>query len=315
METRWSLKDLTGPFLTTSSDLRAATLASGQWSILDIDELYGCGFSYSEIKARVARGILHRLYRGVYAWGHPNVGVEGRWLAAVKACGQEAVLSHYSGAALREWVPWDGRPFDVTAPTKRSHPRIRAHRSERIERTLHKGIPVTPKLRTLIDLAATEDERTVRRALRQARLGDAELAQLPRHILDLGADPTRSPREDDALDVIAAAGLRKPAEVNAPYRLPGRTVYPDLRWPELRLIVEVDSRQFHEDPLARHEDAERQAELEAAGERVIRVTTRQLRRPARFIARLRAAGVPEWSEKDATGPFLTNRRDGLGSAA
>ena len=160
------------------------------------------------------RGILHRLYHGVYAWGHHNIPVEGRWLAAVKACGPCAVLSHYAAAALWELVKWDGRPIDITAPTKHRHPRIHAHRSVNVERTVHKGIPVTPKLRTVIDLARTEDERIVRRALRQARFSEAELAQLPRRIVDLGADPTNSPLEDDALDFVVRHGLERPPEVN-----------------------------------------------------------------------------------------------------
>jgi very-short-patch-repair endonuclease len=75
------------------------------------------------------------------------------------------------------------------------------------------------------------------------------------------------------------------------YRLPTRTVYPDLWWPAIRLIVEADSKEWHDDPLARYEDAERQAELEAAGERVLRVTSAQMRRPRQVLARLRAPGV------------------------
>ena len=65
------------------------------------------------------KGILHPVYRGVFAWGHHNVPLEGRFLAATKACGPYAVLSHYSAAALEELVSWDGRPFEVTAPTRR----------------------------------------------------------------------------------------------------------------------------------------------------------------------------------------------------
>ena len=102
-----------------------------------------------------------------------------------------------------------------------------------------------------------------------------------------------SPLEDTAFDVVVEGRAPAPPEVNAPYRLATRTVYPDLRWPELRLIVEVDSREWHDDPLARLDDASRQAELEAAGERVIRVTSAQLKRPRLFLARLRAAGVPD----------------------
>ena len=80
--------------------------------------------------------------------------------------------------------------------------------------------------------------------------------------------------------------------MNAPYILPDRIVYPDLRWPQQRLIVEVDSREWHTDPLAQREDARRQADLEAAGERVLRVTYAQAKEPERTLARLRAAGAP-----------------------
>jgi very-short-patch-repair endonuclease len=78
------------------------------------------------------------------------------------------------------------------------------------------------------------------------------------------------------------------------HRLARRTVYPDLRWPELKLIVEIDSVAWHDDPLAQHEDALRQAELEALAERVLRLTPSDLReRPQQTLARLRATGVPE----------------------
>jgi hypothetical protein len=287
----WSPKDVQQPFATTSPDARAARLAAGRWSVVTLDDLRACGLSYSAVKVRVARGVLHPLYTGVYAWGHHNIPTDGRWLAAVLACGPHAVLSHYSAAALHTLLRWDGRPFEITAPTKHAHPRIKAHRSSDVERVIVKGIPVTPKLRTVIDLARTEDDETVKRALRAAKFSGKELAQLPRRILALGAVPTRSPAEDSAYDVVVRAGLRPPQEVNAPYRLSSGTVYPDLRWPELRLIVEVDSAEWHDDPLAQVADRARQAELEAAGERVLRVRKAELTRPL-FVARLRAAGVP-----------------------
>ncbi len=278
--------------MTTSPDVCAARLAAGQWSILSIAELLACGLTHRQVGVRVRQGHLHPYYRGVYAWGQPNVPREGRWLAAVKACGPLAVLSHFSAACLHCLLKWDGRPFDVTAPGKHRHPRIKAHRSVHVERIVVQGIPVTPKLRTVIDLARVEDEATVKRALRAAKFSVRELEQLPRHILDLGAISTKSPLEDEAHDIVVRAGLLAP-EVNPPYRLPTRTVYPDLRWPALRLIVEVDSREWHDDPLARLYDAQRQAELEACGERVLRVTSAQLKQPRLFLARLRAAGVED----------------------
>jgi hypothetical protein len=278
----------------TLADRAVARLAASQWGVVTFAELVACGLSPKAIETRVRRGSLHRLYRGVYAVGHHNISLEGRWLAAVKACGPYAVLSHYAAAALWDLVKWDWRPIDVTAPTKHRHARIHAHRSVNLERTVHRGIPVTPKLRTIVDLAKTQDDRVVKRALRQARFSAEELTLLPGRIVDLGADRTNSPLEDDALDFVVRHGLERPPEVNAPYRLSTTTVYPDLRWPELQILVEVDSRTWHDDPLAQRDDALRQAELEARGERVIRITHADMRnRPAQTIARLVRAGVPK----------------------
>ena len=290
MSTEWSVSKPHAYPATTLADIAVAELAAREQGVLTIDELRACGLNKVAIGVRVRRGNLHLLYRGVYAVGHTNLTREARFLAAVKACGVRSVLSHYSAAALHDLVYWDGRPFDVSAPTKRTHPRINVHRPKRIERVIVKGIPVTPKLRTVIDLSKTADEKTVKRALRQAKFSAAELDELPRGIIDLGAVATRSPLEDQVRDLVVDAGLEPPL-VNAPYRLPNRTVYPDLWWPSIRVVVEVDSKEWHDDPLARYEDAERQAELEAAGERVMRVTSAQMRRPRQVLARLRAAGV------------------------
>ena len=71
-----------------------------QWGVLSLDELRSCGFSRDAVESRVRNGHLHPLYRGVYAVGHANVSREGAFLAAVKACGPTAVLSHFSAAAL-----------------------------------------------------------------------------------------------------------------------------------------------------------------------------------------------------------------------
>ena len=68
---------------------------------------------------------------------------------------------------------------------------------------------------------------------------------------------------------------------------------PDFRWPDERLVVEADGAAWHDDRLAREDDAERQALLEASGERVVRVTWAQaVGRRAQTLERLRAAGAP-----------------------
>mgnify|MGYP001183588313 CR=1 FL=1 len=296
MPSDWSV-DIAIRYESTTDPVRVlARFAAGQYGVVTRAELLACGLSVQQVQRMVARGHLHLLHRGVYAVGHRNVTTEGRFLAAVKACGPFSVLSHYCAACHRGWLRYDGRPVDVTAPTKRTRPMIRTHRSESIERTVLRQIPITPPLRTIKDLARTEDERTVKRALRQARFTEAELNLLPRagllgRILALSAAPTASGNEDEVLDLVLKAGFAHPL-VNVPY--PGTAYIPDLWWPDQRLIVEVDSRAFHSDVLAQVDDRDRQADLEARGERVLRTTKAQVRRdPARFLARLQAAGAPQ----------------------
>ena len=70
-------------------------------------------------------------------------------------------------------------------------------------------------------------------------------------------------------------------------------VIPDFRWPQRRLIVEADGARWHDGELARADDSERQALLEAHGERVLRITWHQaVREPEQTLARVRAAGAP-----------------------
>ena len=104
--------------------------------------------------------------------------------------------------------------------------------------------------------------------------------------------PTRSELEDAALDLLLRGGLAHP-DVNRPLTLSGRRVIPDFRWPEQRLVLEADGAAWHDNPLAREDDAQRQAILEAHGERVVRVTWEQVvARPRPTFARVAAAGAP-----------------------
>jgi hypothetical protein len=292
------------------ADMEVALLAAEQWSVLSLEDLRRCGLSPGMVLTRVRRGHLHPLHHGVYAVGHPGLPLEGRLLAAVKACGAGAVLSHFSAAALWEMVEWDGRRPEVTVKdtTPRVHTAIRVHRTLYLDANdvrRQSGIPVTSPARTALDLCSQLPEPAARRAIRKGisdrwlnvrqlieildrqarRPGARRLCR----IVAGGAVPTRTELEDIVLDAILAAGLPRP-HVNVPLRLDGRRVVPDFRWPDRKLIVEADSRTWHDNKLAREDDAERQALLEAHGERVVRVTWEQaVSDRSRTIKRLRAA--------------------------
>jgi hypothetical protein len=290
-------------------DVAAAALAARQWGVLDNEELWACGFSRGAVMRRRRGGILHDVFPGVYAWGHSGLTIRGRCLAAVKACGPGAALSYCSACALWRIIEWEEcRPLDVTVPMRgaRTIPGITIHRTRLpLEVVRLDGIPVTIPAQALLDLAGVYSYDPLRRAVREAmarkRVNVRDLtairgrrgSALLNRILADGYVPTRSELEDAVLDVIERGGLAKP-DVNRSLGLVGgKLTIPDFRWPEQRLVVEADGRAWHDNALAREDDAERQARLEAAGERVVRVTWQQaIARPQQTIARLKAAGAP-----------------------
>jgi Transcriptional regulator, AbiEi antitoxin/Protein of unknown function (DUF559) len=266
------------------ADTRLAALAGNAWGVVSVPELRALGLDRSAILRRERAGRLIRLYRSVYAVGHVGESRETAWMAAVKACGPSAALSHVDAGELwgfledvEEHLP------HVTVPGNRRVPGIRVHRS-RLEPqdVMHRrGIPVTTPARTLIDLAALLHEQALRHAVRRAqgrrllsipymlrtldRLGPRRGTETLRRIIATGPAPTRSVLEDVVLDLLLGAGFEHP-DVNKPIVVGGQRIVPDFRWPVHRLIVEADS-SWHDRKL----DAERQALLESHGERVIRV--------------------------------------------
>jgi hypothetical protein len=106
----------------------------------------------------------------VYAVGHRPPSPLATAIAAVLACGPDAVLSHRSAAALWRILPRWHAPVDVTAPTKHRLKGIHVHRSRQIESTTHYGIRVTTPARTLVDLADVLNPRQLTRALNEAQV-------------------------------------------------------------------------------------------------------------------------------------------------
>src|SRR5215208_26381 len=164
-------------------DAVMAGIAARRHGAISVQQLYALGLSSSAIGDRVTAGRLHRIHRGVYAVGHPNIGNEGRWMAAVLACGEGAALSHLSAAALRGMLStkrtghgmnWPG-PIDVTVAGNGGRARrkgIRIHRSLTLspaDLTLRAGIPVTNPARTLQDLHRILPEKKFARVLREAQ--------------------------------------------------------------------------------------------------------------------------------------------------
>jgi predicted transcriptional regulator of viral defense system len=143
-----------------------AVLADAQHGRVHRAQLEALGFSSSAIGRLVERGWLRREHAGVFAVGHRDRALRGRWMAAVLAGWPDAPLGHRAAAALHG-VRRPLAGIDVLAPTRRrSRDGVRFHRVvlPEDERDVVDGIPVTSILRTLLDLAAAEGRQATERA-------------------------------------------------------------------------------------------------------------------------------------------------------
>ncbi len=274
-------------------DRRIHAFAAARHFVLGHAELAELGVSREAVRVRVADGRLHRLHRGVFAVGRRPINQLGRWRAAVLAYAPDTFLSHCSAAALRDLTE-ARRPVDLIAsrPGLRSRKGMRIHHASLtpFEADEVDGIPVTSLARTLLDVAATEDELTLRRVYERAeRLQILDLTPI-RQLLSLrrghrGAgrlralityDPTAaaaaiSELERLYLDLLRDFGLPTP-QVNV--LVDGYLV--DCYWPEADVVVELDSYEFHGDREAFERDRAKLANLRRARHEAVQFTYRQV---------------------------------------
>jgi predicted transcriptional regulator of viral defense system len=281
-------------FDATPLDRRVAELADRQWGVVSVGQLRTLGLSKDAVLWRVRAGRLHRLHHGVYAVGHTVLKREGRWLAAVLACGEGAVLSHLSAAAHHGLLQSEASRIDVTTPRRRAgNATIRLHRSRSLDArdtTTHQGIPITSVPRTLLDLAPTVQSHLLERALAQAQRLDLYdhraiedvLARANGHrgraaLTEATAQEpklTRSELEARFLALVRDAGLPEPL-TNFLLAAPDHPrLEVDLYWPTHRVIVELDGYETHRTRHAFEQDRARDAALTAAGYKIVRFTWR-----------------------------------------
>ncbi len=291
-------------------DVAIGKRAADQHGVISLPHLIDMGLTPSAVRMRVASGRLWRLHRGVYAVGHRQLSRHGRLMAAVLACGEGAVASHRTAAALHGLRPDNRARIDVSSPARRGRgiATIDAHRGDTLRPVdvgLVNGIPCTSVARTLLDLAEVVDRRQVERACEQAEVlrlfdlraledvldhaGGRRGAPLLRAVLadlvDATPTTTRSMLEERFLAMCRRAGLPAP-EVNAWIALEdGDGVEADFLWRRQRLIVETDGRDVHLTRAAFESDRVRDGRLLVAGWRVLRITDLRLRRAPDGVAR------------------------------
>jgi very-short-patch-repair endonuclease len=266
-------------------DSKIAEVAARQHGVVTHRQILETGLSRSGVGKRLKAGRLHRLHRGVYAVGHPGVSREARWMAAVLASGEGAVLSHMSAAALWRLLRPENGPVDVSTAARSGRTQragIRLHRCPSLRggsTTRRFGIPVTTPARTIEDLEGEALPHLVRRATRQAELAKYRLGPRTK------GDRTRSDLERDFLTLCRRHGIPAP-EVNVKV---GRWTV-DFLWRERGIAVETDFYDYHRGRVAFRDDRARELDLRRHGLAVHRFSEVQINdEPEEVVADLRDA--------------------------
>lgn len=282
---------------------------------------------------RAAAGELRRIRQGVYvpaaAWDALEFWARYPLLvqAAATTLQNRTVFCRASSAALWD-LPVLGRLPLVHACTfddggGRSRAGVRRHfvdaRSLQVEE--RRGLLVTSRLRTVLDLAAFESFEQAVAALDHVLKPQPGLVALSKSELESGIGATYSAaaarRIRAALDFADAAsgsagesvsralmhrlGFQPPTLQSEVFDARGFAGRPDFEWREDRLCGEFDGLVKYQKPEYLQgrtpsevviEEKRREDRIRATGRRVIRWTWKEISSPARFAAFLSALGVP-----------------------
>ncbi len=226
-------------------------------------------------------------------------------MAAVLAGGPDAVLSHWSAAELWGLLKTRRSLIAISAPTHhRAIPGVKPHWVSDLpkrECTRRDNIPITTVTRTLLDLAAVAPLKQLQRATNEAEragwLSERAIKEtLERHrgrngikafrAVVASLDPqARRSRSDFELAFLAFCRHHRIPTPVLNGEVEGFEV--DIHWPGARLIVELDTWDYHGTSGAFETDRERDAHF--AGRCVVlRVTPRMMSRdPEGLVATIR----------------------------
>jgi hypothetical protein len=260
-------------------------IARKQHGVVTRKQLLDARISKEEIRRRIQKGTLLVVHRGVYRVGHKAPSIEARYIAAVLACGDGAVLSGQAAGYLWGLVKGTAPPAEVTAPTNRKVKGVRTRRARSggTEATTRHGIPITTVPRTLVDLSSLLPLEDLARACHEAgvlhrttpRQVEQVLENRPntpgarqlRKVLRGDTHVTLSRLERRFLERLRESGLPEPVT----NRKAG-TKRVDCRWPQHNLTVELDSYRFHNSRHAWEQDRRREREAHARGDDFRRYT-------------------------------------------
>jgi very-short-patch-repair endonuclease len=280
---------------------RVIGLAARQHSAIARRQAVDLGMSEREIDYRLTSGKWLIAEPGTYVIPGSPTTWERTAMVAVLATGPSAVISHFAAGWL--WGLTDKKPaiIDITVPHGRSRLEGRGRRLHQAsglqprDVTVVNRIPLTSKMRTLLDLASVlpgpQLEAALDKAVHNKRVPLEHLAQyvadkrtkgvakLRRLIHDRRNGIPESELERAFERVMKRTALPMPERQHTTIR---RRV--DYAYRELWIAIELDGYAEHGDREAFREDRRRQNALVNAGWTVLRFTWEDLKQRPDYVA-------------------------------
>ncbi|MDE0133831.1 MAG: type IV toxin-antitoxin system AbiEi family antitoxin domain-containing protein [Acidimicrobiaceae bacterium] len=268
-----------------------------QHGLISRSQALNAGMTRHRIQHRVSTGRWRRVAPGVFHLAAHEFTPHSKLLAACIA--YDGLASHRAAAALHGIDGFRlGRPeIAVDLARGRSAVGITVHRTplmELAQPVLRHGIPCTGLPRTLLDLAAVvtggQLERAVDAALRDRRLRLDDLwtvlatherrgrdgLSLFRSVLKGHSGEDHVPLSDWSrlvCELLVESGLPRPVMEHRVHQPDGRLLAQvDLAYPDLRVVIELDSVRWHHNRESFVNDRRRSNSLVAAGWTVLAFT-------------------------------------------
>ncbi len=279
-----------GPICPVSAAEAVGGLAATFSGAVARRQILELGFEPSRIRNWLRSGRLHPTrYPGVYAWGRPDLPVEGQLAAGLLYAGSGSALDGLSALWWQKLLGHRPTLIHIAAPGRRSsradlairHPLV-------IKRHMHGPLAVVDLARALLVASVELEHNSLRLVLARADFED--LLHLPslqaacarglkgsrklRAAMDSHLPALAHCVNDFERDFVLLCEARD-IPIPEPNVRMGRRV-PDMLWRDRMLIVELDGKGAHSSQAQRIDDRAKQEWLESLGYTVIRFTWRQV---------------------------------------
>jgi very-short-patch-repair endonuclease len=267
-------------------------LAETQYGVVARSQAVAIGSTAGQVDRLLRSGRFRLLFPGVYAVsGAPRTGRQ-RAMAAALWLGDDAAISHLTGATMLRFDGCKTRELwvsvlrDVRRRTNDDIRIVRVLQLPSVDRVTIDGIPCTSATRTILDCASRLDREALEVAFESARrMGLTSPDFLARRAAELGVRAGASairellshqqPGERSLqyrLEVKTARLLRESALPRFERQYPLGTYRIDFARPELLFGIECEGFEYHGSRLQWKRDKKRTAWIEAQGWRLLFVT-------------------------------------------